>query len=204
MTEQHEQSAPSPNDRRLLRLAWWAIGLAILGITLPFLIPPSLLESTNAKLVFLVGLFAKGYVDSIFNLAAQDPTSYAVYDISTMVSMMIVIFSLLLVTHLLLKLRNNTLKPARNKLDISIFIVFVILFGIITYAVYIKTSMAMTANSLFHRRLMALAPSISEYEEKQILGQWAMMKSEAEYNKINNDLINLAKKYNTQLPSSAW
>jgi hypothetical protein len=91
VTEHPGQSARLPNDRGSQRLARWGVGLGIaalvVAIIYPILIPPSLQESINGKLVALVGLFAKGYGDSIFNLAAQDPASYVVREISNAVSL---------------------------------------------------------------------------------------------------------------------
>ena len=59
---------------------------------------------------------------------------------------------------------------------------------------------AFQATATFDRRLMALAPVISDQERKSLLGQWAMMKGRADYDKINAKFQELAEKYHSELP----
>jgi hypothetical protein len=62
----------------------------------------------------------------------------------------------------------------------------------------------MRANSVFRRQVTVLAPLISEQEQKEILGKWAMMKSYSDYIQVNEKLRDLATKYHATLPRSAW
>jgi hypothetical protein len=56
------------------------------------------------------------------------------------------------------------------------------------------------ATATFDRRLMALAPVISDEERQSLRGQWALMKGRADYNKINDRFKELAEKYHAELP----
>jgi hypothetical protein len=47
---------------------------------------------------------------------------------------------------------------------------------------------------------MALTPVITEEERKNVLGKWAMVKSQSDYQDIKTYLEDLAKKYHTTLP----
>jgi hypothetical protein len=49
---------------------------------------------------------------------------------------------------------------------------------------------------------MALTPVISDQERKNILGQWALMKTRKAYDKLNDQFEELAKKYHAELPKS--
>ena len=59
---------------------------------------------------------------------------------------------------------------------------------------------AFQATATFDQRLMALAPVISDQERKSLLGQWAVMKGRADYDKINARFEELAEKYHAELP----
>jgi hypothetical protein len=50
---------------------------------------------------------------------------------------------------------------------------------------------------------MALTPVITEEERKQLLGNWAMMNSKADFLEINHKLDKLAEKYHVTLPKRA-
>jgi hypothetical protein len=59
---------------------------------------------------------------------------------------------------------------------------------------------AFQATATFDQRLMALAPVISDQERKSLLGQWAVMKGRADYDKINTRFEEFAEKYHAELP----
>jgi hypothetical protein len=59
---------------------------------------------------------------------------------------------------------------------------------------------SLQATATFDRRLMALTPLISDQERKNLLGQWALMKGRKDYDKLNDQFEELAKKYHAELP----
>ena len=166
-------------------------------------------SSVTDFIVFFIGLFGQTYVDSIFDLAAQNPNDFAIYDIFIVI-LIIVIVGVPMLTAVMAEIRDivvNKTSSAKIVRNVRVrFVLGSLLFLCIVWLSIINARIgtAMRINSIFQRQLMAFTPVISEQNRNEILGEWAMMKSKSDYSKVNDEMKMLAEKYHIHLPGSAW
>jgi uncharacterized protein YpuA (DUF1002 family) len=77
--------------------------------------------------------------------------------------------------------------------------------GIVMIIVFIFTFDAsayvpMQADATFQQRLSALGPVLSDADRKSLVSQWALMKSRADYDKINGEFEDTARRNHIELP----
>jgi hypothetical protein len=142
--------------------------------------------------------FYKGYIDYLYDQAAQSPADLLLYFIFQLIAILPPVMSVM--TFVVLQI--DRMKSSKANLTRAKFITFILLpISLIIFMIMIAgPAVSITANAKFQRRLMALSPVISEQDRKELLGKWAMMKSRSDYEKIYNEIQNLAQKYHTELP----
>jgi hypothetical protein len=56
------------------------------------------------------------------------------------------------------------------------------------------------ANTLFHKQLDVLSVSLSDQERKELIAQWAMMETKADFDAIEARMSSFAKEFGLKLP----
>jgi len=174
----------------------------------PSLQDVDLTGSSGIRLIVIsfISIFYKGWIDNIYRQAAGSTLYTAVYFIISIITM----FPLGIISGILSvwligtgtsrfagRVRQGIL-PLRLVRRVAVLWIAlgVPLMFIVNSAIY----RAFQATATFDQRLMALAPVISDQERKSLLGQWAVMKGRADYDKINARFEELAEKYHAELP----
>jgi len=101
------------------------------------------------------------------------------------------------------KIQNMADKSRSNLLSIILFFWFAVtLLSMSYYAIvfYADTQM----NTSFNHRLMILKPHIDLQDEEELTAKWALMKNRNDYDAINKNLENYAKRNNIILPKKLW
>jgi len=146
--------------------------------------------------VSTIGVFYTGYVDRLYYNAVQNPADQLIYMVfSVITGLPMVIFVALVLTGLLRRVADQTQRRISRMLTIILPFMLTPLLIIVA-----GPEVSLNANATFQRRLLALTPVITEDERKELLGEWAMVNSKANYLQINTRLEELANKYHTTLP----
>ena len=147
-------------------------------------------------IVDVIGWIYHGYLDDVFYQATVNPGDQIVSILFLMFIVMPTILATLMVIRASISNRVALQPRMRRKLFwLSIPVLSAVL--LITSAGPI---ISVGINNSFQRALMALGPGITEQERKELLKDWGMMKSEADYKKIRDKVEAVAMKYNLELP----
>jgi hypothetical protein len=198
MTEPPNNVSSPGIDRRTFWLS--IVASLVASILFAIFFQPITTGISNA-IVNIIGTFYTGYIDSLYDQAAQSPADFVAYLTFLFVVMMppmaVIMFtpSRFLATHI----ADNGRISRRGHLMIIVFLslLSVVILLIITSGPLV----AIAANANFQRQLMALSPVILQQERNDLLRNWAMMKSKADYDKIMEEVKNLATKYHSKLPN---
>jgi hypothetical protein len=187
-------SGPNPIDRRTF---WLSVGTSIVASCLFAIFFQPILTVTSNLIVSTIGFFYGGYVDRLYSQAVQSPGDRLIYAVFGIIAGTPII---VLISLGLSNLTRRFTRPTARQTGRLISTVFAVIM-IIPLAILIAgPSVSIRANATFQRRLMALTPVISDQERKELLGTWAMINSKAEYENINTQMEDLAKKYHAILP----
>lgn len=150
--------------------------------------------------VSTIGVFYVGYIDSLYNKAAQSPTDYLIFMVFWIVAgFPIIIITTIIIALGLISLMRKASEPNKRRMS-TVFSIFAAV-GLIGLLIIVAgPAVSIRANATFQRRLMALTPVIDDNERKSLLGEWAIMKSKVEYESINKRMDALAKKYHVEIP----
>jgi hypothetical protein len=198
MTEQPDDLSSSRKDRRRI---WVGSIISNLVVAILFAIFfQNIATAISNLIVNIIGTFYKGYIDSLYNQAAESPSDFLLLYLLVLIVFMpgFVVIVFWVVSNIATKLATDdkTIK-SRTTYRMLLFAPFpfvIFLFGISGPIVSIE------ANAKFQRRLMLISPVISQQEKNEFLGKWARMKSQDDYNKIMDDMQSVAKKYGSELP----
>jgi Trk-type K+ transport system membrane component len=109
------------------------------------------------------------------------------------------IFALILTCSKENKIKRALQKPKRS-IFILINIIYLLLLSFLTTAKYSDYYL----NLRFDRKMKILGPVLSGKQEKELIAQWATMKSYHDYLMIENTLNNFAQNNNIVEPKSLW
>jgi cytochrome bd-type quinol oxidase subunit 2 len=188
-----------PPDRRTIWLS--IIASVVASILFGIFLQPITTGISNV-IVSIIGVFYGGYIDLIYDNAAENPIDYVVLltFFMIMVLPLIILFYLVMLTYRLATGRPTPFwSSVISMVPLAYFIAGISIFPLLIMSAGITISIK--ANATFQRQLMALAPVISEQETKELRRQWAMMKSKTDYAAINSQIDALAAKYHTELPT---
>jgi hypothetical protein len=182
------------------------IASVVASIIVGIFIQP-ILASISDFVVSFIGVFYQGWIDGIYRQASGSTLFLAIFFITTFITG-IPLFAAIgimigeyLVTRTLGpgRLQRAILgRTARIGRRITILGVAVMVPSI--FIVNARLYAEFQATATFEHRLMALEPVISDQERKELRGQWALMNSRTDYDRINGRFEELAKKYNAKLP----
>ena len=152
--------------------------------------------------------FYYGFIDKIYKRAALGHSNYvSVLILMFMLYWFLVIFTLTFISLLMInkgRISGKKLRIVRivgtltgntyfNMLMYLMGIIILILSVVVVFAeVNFKIS--------FNQRLAVLTPKITELERKELLGSWAAMETRNDYDKIVENMQNLAKLHKVSLP----
>ncbi|UOU98036.1 hypothetical protein MUU74_16265 [Chryseobacterium daecheongense] len=91
--------------------------------------------------------------------------------------------------------KNRTLSKINDYVLFPILIIFSIYFLTFAYA-------DLNLNTSFNQRLNVLKPYIDSDQEELLISKWALMKNRNDFNKINKEMEDLAKKNKVILPEN--
>jgi hypothetical protein len=194
-------------SRRVDRRTFWlSVVASIIASVLFGIFFQPIVAWINNIAVAAIGIFYQGYIDNIYNQAAQSPVDLA----TSLIFQTIMLFPLLILlgvgafrTGMIVRLHANASPSGKTTITASALLIF--LWGIMSLLTLVIVSAgieySITINTKFQRQLMALTPVISVQERNEILGRWAMMKSKADYENIRRQVESLAAQHHTTLPS---
>jgi hypothetical protein len=147
----------------------------------------------------LISSVYKGYVDGSYRQAAAATTEVLAF----MIFGLVVTFPIGMVTAttLLSYRRQTSIRrrlPERTYRHIGI--IWLALSVPMSILVLNSFFVAMQEETTFKQQMMALEPFISETERKDLLRQWALLKTREDYVKVKDKMTEIAKKYSTTLP----
>jgi hypothetical protein len=196
MTGPTAEDPPSRTDRRTL---WLSVAGSIIASIIFAIFFQPVTTFVSDITVTTIGVFYRGYVDSLYREATINPTDSLIY----MVFAIVVMFpGLVFIAIGIARIASRAGLRKRPRSEI-IGRVLSITLGINTLFLAIIASgpyVSIRANASFQRRMMALTPAISEQERKELFGKWAIMKSRADYDGINEQMESLATKVHQELP----
>jgi predicted PurR-regulated permease PerM len=187
------------------RNSFWATVVTSIVASILFAIffQPILTWISNV-IVSAIGVFYSGYVDSLYFKAAQNPADYVIYTLFAFIAGFPVVA---LVSLAIISFTEPWLRRTQRFISTSVISTSLAIgFGVILIPFFIiiaGPAVSIRANATFQRRLMALTPVISDEERKELLGKWAMVSSKVDFENINTQIEELAKKYQTKLPRRA-
>jgi hypothetical protein len=194
MTEQPDDLSSSRKDRRRI---WVGSIISNLVVAILFAIFfQNIATAISNLIVNIIGTFYKGYIDSLYNQAAESPSDFLLLYLLVLIVLMpgLVVIAFWIAGTIATKLSRIGGESIRSRrtyrmILLAPFPFVILLFGISGPLVSIE------ANAKFQRRLMLLSPVISQQEKNEFLGKWAKMKSQDDYNKIMDEMQSVAKKY---------
>jgi cytochrome bd-type quinol oxidase subunit 2 len=195
------EAADQRRNYRIERRTFWVSVVASIVASIVFgLFFQPIVNGISNAIVSTIGVFYAGYLDKLYFDAAQNPADLLIFMVFAMImSLPPILYAGLSFSSLL---RRRTTDRTQRRITRLIGVVLPMMM-IALFIIAAGPAVSIRANSTFQRRLMALAPVITEDERKQVLGNWAMMSSKADYLAINAALEQIAKKHNTDLPKRA-
>jgi ABC-type lipoprotein release transport system permease subunit len=76
-----------------------------------------------------------------------------------------------------------------------------IFFTVFVFSVYATASIAQGAATSFNRRVIILAPHISQQQEKELRAAWALMSNRGDYDAINATMAGYAAEHKITVPN---
>jgi hypothetical protein len=216
MTEEARENLQSRMDRR--HTIWKTVGFGILtaipASVIALFFQPVVSFVSNA-IVHTIGSIYTGYIDSVYEQATLHPANRITL-LMFMVFLAVPILYVLsprVVTSAFPRLRGRQpdvnsmtseerrreLTNLRRRLRYSIIVYLVISTGSILIVVS-GNYVSISTEATFERGMMALAPVMSDQEKKELLSEWAHIKSKNDYNAIWAKMEGLATKYKQTLP----
>jgi cytochrome bd-type quinol oxidase subunit 2 len=196
-----DEAANQRRNYRIDRRTFWVSVVASIVASIVFgLFFQPIVNGISNAIVSTIGVFYAGYLDKLYFDAAQNPADLLIFMVFAMImSLPPILYAGLSFSSLL---RRRTTDRTQRRITRLIGVVLPMMM-IALFIIAAGPAVSIRANSTFQRRLMALAPVITEDERKQVLGNWAMMSSKADYLAINAALEQVAKKHNVDLPKRA-
>ena len=201
--EVENTSSPSRSGRRTFLVSVTASVVASILVGVFF---QPIIAFISDIIISFISVFYRGWIDSIYRQAAGSTLFLAIYALVTIITtipsgvasaILIIMYIDTGTSRFSTRVRGTfSLRIGRRLLTVlaALTVPLVLIINTRMYAEF-------QATATFDQRLMALAPVISDQERKSLLGQWAMMKSRADYDKVNARFEELAEKYHTELPS---
>jgi ABC-type multidrug transport system permease subunit len=203
MPEQPNDLSSSRKDRSKF---WIASIISNLVVAILFAIFfQNIATSISQFIANLIGSFYRGYIDGLYDQAAQSPTDFLLYFLFTIVVLMpAMVTAMIAITSVISSKLLSSVEIKRISRQ-GTYIIALYLAAPLSFAILLLfisgPLVSITANAKFQRRLMALSPAISQQEKNEILGKWAMMKSQADYEKIMDDIKSIAENHGLKLPN---
>jgi len=198
-----ENPVEQPESRRswlwkgLITCLVWSV------ISLFFLQP--ILSLLHDQILEAIGIFYRGFIDTSYANAVVGAEISILFNIES--AMLIIPLGILLglwsAIGQRMKLKETLTeeklasrrRKSKYKILISIICGFAASLGVLS-----GSYVSIQANATFQRRMMALAPVVTEDERKSLLRDWALVTSKDRYRELNDKMDNLSKHYNVTIP----
>jgi hypothetical protein len=182
------------------------IGSIIASIIVGIFFQPIITYISNIVTTTISGTY-KGWNDGIYVQAAASPLFSSVYLIVTFITLFLLGFSAgATLVLIIMASRSRVFTGVRDRFIFSprnLRRVTIMLLALTTPLALIVNSRIYSefqATATFDQRLMALEPVISDVQRRTLRSEWAVMRSRADYDRINGQMEELAAKAHLVLP----
>jgi len=197
-----------PSSPKLtLQTFWLSIVVSIIASAVVALFIQPIFSFVSRVAVGFLSVFYEGFIDSLYEQAAVNAINVPIFAILTFVTLLPLGGATGLAMRRFLRgfAKNRASKKKLNSIWLDRFSGHIAIIGIVMIIVFIFTFDAsayvpMQADATFQQRLSALGPVLSDADRKSLVSQWALMKSRADYDKINGEFEDTARRNHVELP----
>ena len=203
-----EPPAKTPATGGIRQAVWIGVISSIIATIVVSIFQPTV-SFLNDTVISGIGIFFRGYLDTLYAAAGGSPTQNLIF----MIFRAMFLIPLSVLSFMIGKKMSNEMQESeatrhahtfmyrvsRNLYNSHTSVKLLVLMAIYT-ALTTGPIFSFTTDLSFQRRLSSLTAVISDQERKVIIGSWADMQSKADYDAIQEVMKSLATKYHKKLP----
>jgi hypothetical protein len=181
-----------------------AIVLSLVASVIFVLIIQPLLSVVSLPLTYMGGLVYTGLVDASFNMAVVGSSAVTNFYSFEILALAVIAAVAILTFRVFSTTKKEGLSEAQLKRSLIatriVMPVYLLLSFLFVAIMLASHFVSIQANATYERRMMALAPVLTDQERRNLIGQWAMVDSRARYDELQKRLEDLAISYHITLP----
>lgn len=166
-----------------------------------------IISFSSSIISHIISAFYQNFTDSPYLSATGSITDVMIFYIfmifvSTGVGMSLAVLSVFYKSKFVTSSDNELMQNSMRGANRIRYTALLIAFFMIPWSFIVSSSLftSMQAKSTFDRRIMALSSVITEQERKNLMRDWALMKTKADFDLINRHMEEFSSKYNSKIP----